>query len=139
MTNPLTRRTALVTVGAAAAASTSVAGCSADASGGSAGSGDAGGSGPVEISASEVPVDGGTFIAAAHVVVTQPTAGTYKAFSSICTHQQCEMTQIVDGQIVCACHGSAFSIEDGSVQQGPATSGLDARSVSDASGTLTIT
>jgi Rieske Fe-S protein len=54
------------------------------------------------------------------VVVTQPTAGEFKAFSSTCTHLSCQVTGISDGRITCPCHGSSYSIADGSVQGGPA-------------------
>jgi Rieske Fe-S protein len=53
--------------------------------------------------------------------VTQPEQGTFKAFSAVCTHQNCLVSQVRDGTIDCACHGSRFSITDGSVEQGPAT------------------
>ena len=54
------------------------------------------------------------------VVVTQPEAGTIVAFSSICTHQGCEVSTVADGTINCPCHGSKFAIADGSVAGGPA-------------------
>jgi Rieske Fe-S protein len=64
------------------------------------------------------------------VVVTQPTAGTFKAFSTTCTHQGCQVNKIADGLILCPCHGSKFSVTDGSVKGGPAPSPLPAASVS---------
>ncbi|UFN45397.1 QcrA and Rieske domain-containing protein [Nocardioides okcheonensis] len=72
----------------------------------------------------DVPVGGCFVVAAAKVVVTQPTEGDFKAFSATCTHQGCSVESSTDGEIPCPCHGSTFSIEDGSVIQGPATSGL---------------
>ena len=60
------------------------------------------------------------------IVVTQPTDGDFKAFSAVCTHQSCLVSQIADGTIDCLCHGSKFSDQDGSVVNGPATSGLSA-------------
>jgi Rieske Fe-S protein len=54
------------------------------------------------------------------VVVTQPEAGTFKAFSSTCTHMSCQVTRISGDRIACPCHSSSFSIVDGSVQGGPA-------------------
>ena len=59
-------------------------------------------------------------IADAKVVVTQPKAGDFKAFSSTCTHMSCQVTSISDGRIACPCHGSSYSIVDGSVKGGPA-------------------
>ena len=59
------------------------------------------------------------------VVVTQPTEGDFKAFSSVCTHQGCTVSASTEGDIPCNCHGSRFSLEDGSVITGPATAPLD--------------
>ncbi len=72
----------------------------------------------------EVPVGGGKIINGANVVVTQAVAGTFKAFSAVCTHQGCIVDAIANGTIDCPCHGSKFSIKDGSVVNGPAASPL---------------
>ena len=71
-------------------------------------------------STADVPVGSGVILADAKVVVTQPKAGTFKAFSSTCTHMNCQVTSISDGRIACPCHGSSYSIADGSVEGGPA-------------------
>lgn len=76
--------------------------------------------------ATDVPVGGGAIFADDEVVVTQPSEGEFKAFSSVCTHQGCPVGKVENGQIVCPCHGSAFSVEDGSVKAGPATAPLEA-------------
>jgi Rieske Fe-S protein len=68
----------------------------------------------------DVPVGGGVIIAAEQIVVTQPADGEFKAFGSTCTHQGCQVNEVADGQIKCPCHSSRYSIEDGSVQGGPA-------------------
>ena len=68
----------------------------------------------------DVPVGSGVILADAKVVVTQPTAGEFKAFSSTCTHMSCQVTSISGDRIGCPCHGSSYSIVDGSVQGGPA-------------------
>ena len=81
-------------------------------------------SGPT-VAASDVPVGGGTILADDMVVVTQPTEGEFKAFSARCTHQGCPVQTVSDGRIGCNCHGSAFSVEDGSVVTGPASSPLE--------------
>ncbi|MFF4585820.1 Rieske (2Fe-2S) protein [Streptomyces sp. NPDC001388] len=73
---------------------------------------------------SEIPEGGGKVFDAEKVVVVQPTAGTYKAFSAVCTHAGCGVKSISDGVINCPCHNSNFSIEDGSVKSGPATKAL---------------
>jgi len=71
-----------------------------------------------------IPVGGGVIYPDQAVVVTQPTAGVYKGFSAICPHQGCTVGQVAQGLIFCPCHLSTFSITDGSVQQGPAQTGL---------------
>ena len=58
-------------------------------------------------------------------MVTQPTEGDFKAFSAVCTHQGCVVTEIMGEDIDCTCHGSKFSITDGSVVQVPATKPLE--------------
>ncbi|MDQ7904216.1 Rieske (2Fe-2S) protein [Phytohabitans sp. ZYX-F-186] len=92
----------------------------------SAGAGDQGGDsgGGALTQTSKVPVGGGTIIAASSVVVTQPTEGEFKCFDSQCTHQGCPVTAVEGGTINCSCHGSKFSIADGSVKGGPATKPL---------------
>jgi Rieske Fe-S protein len=57
-------------------------------------------------------------------VVTQPTAGTFVGLSAVCTHKGCVVNKVADGTIDCPCHGSKFSITDGAVVNGPATSPL---------------
>lgn len=87
--------------------------------------GGGGGGGADELVATaDVPEGGGVILADEQVVVTQPAAGEFVAFSSICTHRGCAVEDITDGVIVCPCHGSQFSIEDGSVVGGPAPSPL---------------
>jgi nitrite reductase/ring-hydroxylating ferredoxin subunit len=72
----------------------------------------------------DVPVGGGVIKDATGVVVVQPTAGEFKAYSAICPHQGCDVDRVTDGQILCPCHGSVFRVSDGSVVSGPATQGL---------------
>ncbi|WP_329298506.1 Rieske (2Fe-2S) protein [Streptomyces sp. NBC_00659] len=78
---------------------------------------------------SDIPEGGGKVFADKGVVVTQPTAGTFKAFSSKCTHQGCAVKGIANGVITCPCHNSEFSATDGSVKKGPATTGLAATAI----------
>ena len=72
----------------------------------------------------EVPVGGGTIYPDQKIVVTQPTAGDFKAFTAVCTHQSCLVSKVTAESIDCTCHGSKFSVQDGSVLNGPATTGL---------------
>jgi Rieske Fe-S protein len=76
-------------------------------------------SGP-NVATSKVPVGGGVILENADYVVTQPSKGKYKAFSKICTHQGCPVASVSNGVIHCNCHGSEYSIEDGSVTNPPA-------------------
>ena len=80
-----------------------------------------GGGGGAELGpASDVPVGGGKVYPDAKIVVTQPTAGQYKGFTAVCTHQQCIVKDVAGGTINCGCHGSKYGIADGSVKNGPA-------------------
>jgi Rieske Fe-S protein len=98
-------------------------------SGGSIGSSDSSGTGTTSSGSigkrSEVPVGGGKIFTAEKVVVTQPTEGEFKAFSAVCTHQGCVVAKVKSAGIDCTCHGSKFSITDGSVLNGPATKPLE--------------
>jgi Rieske Fe-S protein len=86
--------------------------------------------GGTTLATSEVPVGGGTVLGEQEIVVTQPAEGEFMAFSAVCTHQGCIVQGVSDGTINCPCHGSQFSIEDGSVVNGPAQAPLENRSVS---------
>ncbi|MDG4796682.1 Rieske (2Fe-2S) protein [Micromonospora sp. WMMD1082] len=77
----------------------------------------------------DIPVGGGAVFVAQGVVITQPTAGEFKGFDPVCTHQGCPVSNVDGGTINCTCHGSKFSIEDGSVKAGPATTPLPAKEV----------
>jgi Rieske Fe-S protein len=72
-------------------------------------------------------VGGGKISADAKVVVTQPKAGEFKAFSAICTHRGCPVSTVADGTINCLCHGSKFDVATGKVVQGPAVKALPSK------------
>ncbi len=76
------------------------------------------------VAEADIPVGGGAVFPDQKVVVTQPTAGEFKGFSATCTHQGCLVANVEGGTINCPCHGSKFSIDDGSVEAGPAPSPL---------------
>jgi nitrite reductase/ring-hydroxylating ferredoxin subunit len=71
------------------------------------------------ISASAVPVGGGVILGGQNTVVTQPTRGQFEGFSATCTHAGCILATVSAGTINCGCHGSQFSIKDGSNVAGP--------------------
>jgi len=90
----------------------------------------AGGSGGGALtSTGDIEVGGGTIFPDQQVVVTQPAAGEFKCFTAVCTHQACIVSSVADGEIVCQCHGSAYSIEDGSVLNPPATKALAEKAI----------
>ncbi|MEV0155659.1 Rieske (2Fe-2S) protein [Micromonospora sp. NPDC050686] len=139
-----TRRTLLAGAGAVGAAVV-LAGCGgSDGAGtgtpvptsggpGATGAGDAEGgdrdsTGPLART-TDIPVGGGAIFADKGVVITQPAAGQFKAFSPICTHQRCPVSNVDGGTINCTCHNSRFSISDGSVKQGPATKPLPPKNI----------
>ena len=92
-------------------------------------SSDSGGSADVLTKVSDVPVGGGVILTGPKVVVTQPTKGTFEGFSAVCTHLQCIVGTVSGGKILCPCHGSMYSIKDGSVVGGPAPKPLPKISV----------
>lgn len=130
--NGLPRR--VFVAGAGAVAVAALTGCATpDRSRG----GSASGSGRLG-STSEIPVGGGAIFSAQEVVVTQPSAGTFCAFSSICPHQGCLVTEVVDNTITCPCHGSQFAAADGAVLRGPAQQPLPPREVTVDGGSLRL-
>jgi Rieske Fe-S protein len=109
----------------AAGGTATSAGGSAPATGGSAAAGSAAAAGALAAT-SQVPDGGGKIIDGKHIVITQPESGSFRAFSAICTHQGCIVSSVSNGTINCPCHGSRFSIKDGSVVNGPAPAPLAA-------------
>ncbi|MFI8184461.1 Rieske (2Fe-2S) protein [Actinacidiphila glaucinigra] len=92
--------------------------------------------GEVLVKAADVPVGGGTVITDKKVVVTQPKAGEFKAFSAVCTHQGCLVNSVSDGTINCPCHGSKFRITDASVAHGPAKKPLPPEEITEKDGEI---
>jgi nitrite reductase/ring-hydroxylating ferredoxin subunit len=91
----------------------------------------------VQATKSEIPVGSGKIFTDANVVITQPTAGQFKGFTAICTHMQCVVQDVTD-TINCICHGSKFSISDGSVVHPPATQPLQSYPVTVSGNQLTV-
>ena len=133
----LSRRTVLRGTAVGGAALPLLGACG---SGGDGGGGDSSGKagGAAKVAAADVPVGGGTILTDQQVVVTQPEKGTYKAFTAICTHQGCTVNKVIGGKILCPCHGSTFSITDGSPQGGPAQSALAEKKVSVEGGQISV-
>lgn len=119
------------TVGAAAATAGTLAGCGGS-SAAPAQTTKAAGS---ALKAADIPVGGGKVVG--QVVVTQPTAGTFKAFSAVCTHEGCLVSKIESAKITCTCHGSVFDAATGAVVSGPAKGPLAAKTVTVSGDSLT--
>lgn len=96
--------------------------CGGGSGGTTQGSGSSGGGPDVLVAAADVPVGGGVILGDQNVVVTQPRKGTFEGFSATCTHQGCILASVASGTINCGCHGSQFSISDGSNVAGPSGS-----------------
>jgi len=137
----LSRRESLLAAGVVVAGAATLGACGADGTVGAAASSAASvaasaASGAIQ--AAEIPVGGGRVFEALKVVVTQPTAGEFKAFSAVCTHQACTVAEVAGGLITCPCHGSQFDIATGEVRKGPATKALPPKSVSVGTDGLTV-
>jgi nitrite reductase/ring-hydroxylating ferredoxin subunit len=77
-------------------------------------------------STADIPVGGGVIFADEEVVIVQPTEGEFLGWSTVCTHQGCAVSEVTgDGEILCPCHNSLFSIEDGAPTSGPASAPLE--------------
>ena len=89
-------------------------------------------------SSARVPVGGGLKVNSSRgeIMIVQPTAGNFAAFSTICNHAGCAVSSVTSRAIICDCHGSEFSTSNGSVTQGPATQPLKQYSVVEKSGTV---
>jgi Rieske Fe-S protein len=83
-------------------------------------------------------MEGGKIFADQAVVVTQPAAGPFKAFSATCTHKGCLLSGVADSAINCKCHGARFALSDGSVLSGPAKEPLAPRAITVAGDTISL-
>ena len=123
MTDPLlSRRRALTGAAAGGLALPILSACGGGgAAGGTTNGGKSSSSGGL-VARADVPLGGGVILGDQNVVVTQPSKGTFEGFSATCTHQGCILASVAGGTINCGCHGSQFSITDGSNVAGPSGS-----------------
>lgn len=98
-----------------------LAGCGGDDGGGSEPAPEAG---TALATVDEVPVGGGLILGDQQIVITQPTEGEFKGFTSVCTHAGNTVTSVSGGVIECSFHGSSFSAATGAAEAGPAVSPL---------------
>jgi Rieske Fe-S protein len=134
---PISRRTVIMNTGLAAAAIGGLSSCTVygsapvtepSAAGSGEASGATGGSKELTVKAADIPVGSGKVFPDAQAVITQPKAKEFKAFSSICTHQGCQVDAVTT-TINCPCHGSKYSITDGSVVNPPAPKPLPEKTI----------
>ncbi len=93
----------------------------------------------LRVAKSDIPVGGGAIYPDEGYVLTQPQAGTFKAFSNVCPHQGCPVQEITaDERIHCLCHNSYFALADGSVLDGPAPVGLEVAEITDEGAELVV-
>lgn len=102
-----------------------LAGCAGGGSSNGGGGGPSAAAGTVLATTGEVPVGGGVVLSEQQVVLTQPSEGEFKAFTSVCTHQQLPVTGVEDGTIECDNHGSRYDAATGEVTRGPAPAPLE--------------
>ncbi|MGI5424438.1 Rieske (2Fe-2S) protein [Streptomyces sp. CA-179760] len=131
-------RRAVVAAAGAAGLTVALTACGSDdkASGSSTEQGAGGGA--VLAKTSDIPEGGGKIFKDEKVVVSQPTAGEFKAFSTVCTHKNCPMVDLKDDIISCTCHGSQFSVLDGSVKHEPAVEPLEAKQITVKGDSITL-
>lgn len=73
------------------------------------------------------------------VLITQPKKGTFRVFSSVCTHAGGAVNSLSGTNLVCSVHGSRFDTTTGKPTSGPAMTGLKKYTVSVKNGFLYIT
>lgn len=134
----LCRRTLLAALGGAGIAATLTACGSSDDSSSSSSESSGSGGGAALAKTTDIPEGGGKVFADQGVVVTQPTAGEFKAYSTVCPHQKQRVNSVANGTITCPAHGSQFNVTDGSAKKGPATSGLTVAKISVSGDSITL-
>lgn len=70
-------------------------------------------------------------------VVIVNAGGSYRAFTSVCTHEGCTVSGFANQRLVCPCHGSEFNLS-GAPVAGPATAPLRQYTVTLDQGTNTL-
>ncbi|MDX3232751.1 Rieske (2Fe-2S) protein [Streptomyces sp. ME19-01-6] len=141
-----TTRRAFVTACGAAGLAAALAACGSDGDSSSSepsksgGAGDStGGGGGAELAkTADIPEGGGKVFKDQKIVVTQPKAGEFKAFSSVCPHANNPVGDVSGGTINCPFHGSKFDITDGSVKAGPSTKPLPSAKIKVQGDTISI-
>ncbi len=71
------------------------------------------------------------------IVIVQPTAGEFVAWSAICKHEGETVGSVENNVITCPYHGSQYDSATGDVVGGPAPSGLDPVQIKVTNGRIT--
>jgi len=130
---PISRRTVIMNTGLAAVAVAGLTSCTNYSTTpvdqpSAASSGASSAAGPLTVKEADIPVGGGKIFPDNQTVITQPKKGEFKAFSAVCTHQGC-LVDSVTTTINCPCHGSKYSIADGTVVNPPAPKPLPPKTI----------
>ena len=81
----------------------------------------------------------GGFVIVSNIIVANLGSGNFVALSSLCTHQNCDITfDAGSNNFPCPCHGSLFSSQ-GAVIEGPAKTPLKKYTVTRTDNILSIT
>ncbi|GGW62466.1 Rieske (2Fe-2S) protein [Streptomyces caelestis] len=131
-------RRAVVTAVGAAGLTVALTACGSEDKGSDASTEQGAAGGAALAKTADIPEGSGKIFKDEKVVVSQPAAGDYKAFSTLCTHRDCPMVDLKDDIISCTCHGSQFSVLDGSVKKGPAVQPLPAKQISVEGDSITL-
>jgi len=96
------------------------------------------------LAANQVAVGGGTLFTDPNTggpaYALQPSAGSFLAFSAVCTHAGCTVGyQGSSDEFVCPCHGSVYNAQTGAVINGPAPLPLPKIAIADSNGELYVT
>jgi nitrite reductase/ring-hydroxylating ferredoxin subunit len=60
------------------------------------------------------------------------SVGSWHALADECTHSGCALSEdgeLIDGVLICNCHGAEFALESGAVIEGPADGPLETYAV----------
>lgn len=88
-------------------------------------------------STDEIPVGGGIVLMDEKIVIVQPTAGQFVAWSAICKHEGETVGSVENNVITCLHHFSKYDSATGDVVAGPAPTGLDPVQIKVANGRIT--
>ncbi|GAB3933979.1 Rieske (2Fe-2S) protein [Kribbella albertanoniae] len=84
----------------------------------------------------DIPAGGGVVLKEQKVVLTKDGSGKIAAFSAVCTHQGCAVTDVTGGTINCPCHKSKFDAASGERVAGPAKKPLPSVAVVERNGAV---